>query len=150
MNLERPRRVSHVYTQQIAAPPEKVFPLLCPVRERDWVEGWDPEVVFTHSGVVEDECVFVTVQDGIRSIWIVTRYEPDQFISFVKTTPDALVVRISISLSRESGGTALEVRYSYSSLGAAGDSFIAEMDEARYESFMKDWESSMNRYLARS
>lgn len=150
MNVERPTRVSHVYTQHIAAPPEKVFPLLCPVREREWVEGWDPEVVFTSSGVAEDECVFVTVQDGLRSIWIVTRYEPDHFISFVKTTPDVLIARISISLFSESGGTALEVRYSYTSLSAEGDSFIHEMDESRYESFMKEWESSMNGYLTRS
>ena len=60
MRIEKPNRVTRTYTQQLVAEPSKVFPLLCPVREADWVDGWDPLVVLTQSGVAEPECVFVT------------------------------------------------------------------------------------------
>ncbi len=52
MDLRPPIRVSHSFVQQLVAPPEEVFELLCPVRERDWVEGWAPKVVWTQSGLV--------------------------------------------------------------------------------------------------
>jgi hypothetical protein len=36
---------------EVAAPPDRVFPLLCPVRERDWLEGWEADMVYSASGV---------------------------------------------------------------------------------------------------
>lgn len=41
MKIVKPNRVSRTYTQQLCAEPEEVFPLLCPVREADWIEGWE-------------------------------------------------------------------------------------------------------------
>ena len=38
----------------------KVFPLLCPVREADWIDGWNPVLVLTQSGFAEQDCVFIT------------------------------------------------------------------------------------------
>jgi hypothetical protein len=34
------KRVTHTYTQKLDATPERVFPLLCPVREAEWADGW--------------------------------------------------------------------------------------------------------------
>ena len=42
MNITKPKRVTRTYTQQLVAEPSAVFPLLCPVREADWIDGWDP------------------------------------------------------------------------------------------------------------
>lgn len=39
MNLQKPIRVSHTYRQRLKAPPEQVFPLLCPVREKEWLKA---------------------------------------------------------------------------------------------------------------
>ena len=58
------KRVSHEYTQTNDAPPEKVFPLLCPVREADWVPGWQYRLIYSESGVAEDGCVFSTPNDA--------------------------------------------------------------------------------------
>ena len=41
----------------VDAPPEVVFPLLCPVREYEWLEDWTCEMVFSESGVAEEDCV---------------------------------------------------------------------------------------------
>jgi hypothetical protein len=60
VQIREPVRVTRTYTQRLQAPPERVFPLLCPVREADWLERWDPAFVVTASGFVEPDCVFVT------------------------------------------------------------------------------------------
>ncbi len=53
------------YVQRIDASPEAVFPLLCPVREGEWLEGWAEtcEVIWSASGLAEPGCV---VRGGIE------------------------------------------------------------------------------------
>ena len=55
-------RTVRSYTQRIEAPPDSVFPLLCPVREAEWLAGWSEvlEMVHSDSGLAEDGCVFMT------------------------------------------------------------------------------------------
>ena len=42
--------MSRSWEHQVAAPPEKIFPLLCPVREKEWIPGWHAETVYLASG----------------------------------------------------------------------------------------------------
>ena len=60
MDRFKARRGAHEYIQTNYAAPEKVFPLLCPVREADWIPGWQYELVYSESGVAELGCVFTT------------------------------------------------------------------------------------------
>ena len=46
-------RVTHEYTQTNLATPERVFPLLCPVREAEWVPDWQYRLIYSESGVAE-------------------------------------------------------------------------------------------------
>ena len=71
MKIDKPTRATRTFVQKLVAPPERVFPLLCPVREADWLDGWDPLAVYTDSGIAEPGCVFITkagqrlpIQDG--------------------------------------------------------------------------------------
>jgi len=41
MTAFKGNRVVHEFIQTNPATPEKVFPLLCPVREADWFPGWN-------------------------------------------------------------------------------------------------------------
>ena len=61
MNIRAPNRVTHTYKQRLHGAMSKVFPLLCPVREAEWIDGWNPIVVLTQSGYAEQDCVFVTM-----------------------------------------------------------------------------------------
>ena len=71
--------------QRYEATPETVFPLLCPVREYDWLEMWDCTMVWSASGVAEQDCVFTTAfPDAGREVWVVSRYEPGRAIEFVR------------------------------------------------------------------
>jgi hypothetical protein len=40
MTAFKSHRTAHEYIQTNPAPPQRVFPLLCPVREGDWLPGW--------------------------------------------------------------------------------------------------------------
>jgi hypothetical protein len=150
MEIEKPCRVRHSYRQRLTARPEKVFPLLCPVREADWVDGWDPSLVLTASGVVEPGCVFVTPGEEEReAVWVVIRHEPqDWVIEFVKVTPGITVGRIEIQLEdAPDGGTFAYISYAYTALSEAGRSFVENFSEERYEAFMREWETALNHYL---
>jgi len=67
MNSFKARRVAHEYTQTNPASPEKVFPLLCPVREADWIPGWRYTLIYSDSGVAELGCIFTTQDPAVES-----------------------------------------------------------------------------------
>jgi len=47
MHIIKPNRATHTHRQRLHAVPTKVFPLLCPVRETEWTNGWLPELVIS-------------------------------------------------------------------------------------------------------
>jgi len=90
----KPRRVKHSFTQSIKGTPEQVFPLLCPVREADWIPGWRTDWVISNSGVAEQNCIFQTPPrpgaGGAASIWVITRHDADAFkVEMFKVTPES-------------------------------------------------------------
>ncbi len=148
MRVTAPVRASRTYTQHLIGSPAEVFPLLCPVREADWIEGWDPLLVVSESGVAEPDCVFVTSAEPVDAVWYVTRHEPDTgFVEMLKITPQVTACRLSIQLAATPEGCDAEVRYTHTSLGPAGDEFVAAFTEEYYGEFMRDWESRLNHYL---
>lgn len=148
MQIEKPTRATRTFIQKLVAPPERVFPLLCPVREADWLEDWDPLAVFTDSGVAEPDCVFITKAAPHPAIWFVTRHEPQRgFVEMLKIAPEVTACRLSIQLAAAAGGCEATITYSHTSLGPRGDAFVAGFTEEFYDGFMREWETSMNHYL---
>ena len=71
------------YTQRIEAPPDVVFPLICPVREAEWLDGWGDgfELIYSASGLAEKNCVFRTYgQDQPEMIWTMSEHDSVDFI----------------------------------------------------------------------
>jgi hypothetical protein len=148
MEIRRPNRVTHSYTQRLVAPPERVLPLLCPVREAEWLERWDPLAVYTESGVAEPGCVFVTAAEPHAAVWIVTRLDaPAGIVEMIKISPEVTACQLSIAVSPAPHGSDARVTYTHTSLGPRGDEFVAAFDEAYYVEFMADWERRLNHYL---
>lgn len=148
MKIVPPNRVERRYVQHLVAPPAQVMPLLCPVREADWIPGWDPLLVVSASGLVEPGCVFVTAAEPVAAVWVVTRHEPGTgFVEMWKITPGVTACRLTIRLQATAGGCDAEVVYAHTSLGPAGDAFVAGFTEAHYRGFMQDWEAKLNHYL---
>ena len=127
----RARRVVTEYTGEVPYPPEAVFPLLCPVREYEWLKGWSCEMVHSVSGVAEENCIFKTPQWS--STWNVDHYEPPKRIAFTVISPEQ-VIRLNITLTRTaSGGTKLTWHRMNTGLNDAGnakaDSWSTERDK---------------------
>ena len=147
-----PTRARHSYTQRIHAGPEAVFPLLCPVREHEWVPGWATDWVISASGVAEEGCVFQTPGEGDLppAVWVVTEHDPGTFhVAMVKTQPGYLVTRLQIDLAPDGGDTLSTISYEYTALGPEGEDFVERCTPEWYEEFMQGWEEVMNAFLAR-
>lgn len=151
MRIVPPRRASHWRVQSYDHPAEAVFPLLCPVREVEYVAGWDPELVVTESGIAELDCAFVTNDGRDRSYWVVTRYEPAAGrIAMVRVTPGLTVCRLDLAVEpRGARGSDLSIRYTLTSLGPEGDARVDAFDGAAWDEFMAVWEREMREHLER-
>jgi hypothetical protein len=148
MRITKPNRVTRTYTQQLVAEPAAVFPLLCPVREADWIEGWDPISVLTTSGVAESDCVFVTGASPNSAIWYVTRHDLVRgAVEMLKITPLVTACRLTIQLRAIGSGSEAKISYTHTSLGPEGDAFVASFTDEFYRKFMQDWEARINHYL---
>jgi hypothetical protein len=150
MRIERPIRARHSFTQKLNAPAARVFDLLCPVREADWIEGWDPDVVHTTSGFAEPDCVFLTGAGAERAIWTVTQHDPiSGSVAFVKVIPDVTVAHIRILVRAvDAASCTADIEYQLTALGPAGEEVVREFTDEQYGAFMRQWEDRLNHYLA--
>jgi hypothetical protein len=150
MKIEQPRRVSHTYMQQLNGSAAAVFSLLCPVREADWIEGWDPDVVYTTSGLAEPDCVFVTGAGAERAVWTVTTHEPETGrVAFVKVTPETAVTRIRIQVTAlDEDHCTAAIEYQQTALSPAGEDLVRTFTVEHYQQFMREWEARLNHFLA--
>ena len=126
MSTFKATRLVKSFSRRIAAPASKVFPLLCPTLEYDWLPGWSCELVYSDTGVAEDNCIFTTSFIGGREgIWTVSRYEPNKAIEFVVVHPDSHVMKLNIHLEeREAGSTDAAWTYTFTALGPEGNEHI--------------------------
>jgi hypothetical protein len=155
MTAFKSKRTAHEYTQTNPANPDRVFPLLCPVREGDWLPGWQHRLIYSDSGVAELGCVFTTPNppagnnEASETTWIVTEYNPSAFrIAFLWINPGAIVTEIRIQLATgEHGTTRAHIRYRYTGLSPDGNRALEGCDQKWFEAKMQNWETTMNHYL---
>ena len=117
------KRATTTYTGHLSFPPDAVFPLLCPVREYEWLDGWRCELIYSDSGVAEDNCIFKTAHAGDR-FWSVSRYEPPKRIEFTTFVPNAVVTRLMLSLTPAGGGTDLQWTRIFTGLSVLGNESV--------------------------
>jgi hypothetical protein len=65
----------------------------------------------------------------------------------LKITPAVTACRVTIQVEAVADCAEATITYSHTSLGAAGDAFVASFTEDYYRQFMQDWEARMNHYL---
>ena len=130
MQYARKRSVSD-YSRHIAAAPEAVFPLLCPVREVEWIEGWRAETLHAASGVAELDAVFTTapLSDVGPEVWVCSRHEPPRRVDYVRVGRHT-VIRLQLTLEPAGQGTALTALFIVSALTAEGDAIVSAMGQS--------------------
>ena len=129
---------------------EQVFPLLCPVREKDWLDGWNYKMIHSDSGIIEKNCVFTTPHHGtFDTVWHVTEHdELNHRIEFVRVTPAENVVKIDIRLKKFGAQqTKVFINYQYTALNEAQCEFINSGLEKSFLETMDWWETAINHYL---
>ena len=142
-------RIIKSYSMKIDGTPDDVFPLLCPVREYDWIQPWQCEVVYTDSGIAELDCVFKTnfPDDGPEDTWVVSRYELPEYIEFIRIN-SLRSIRYSIELiQQENGSTQAKWKQIITGLNAEGDVFVAGLTDEAYVGKMRALQNMINHYL---
>ena len=153
MNSFKASRVIHEFTQTNPASPLKIFPLLCPVHEGDWLPGWQYRLIYSDSGIAELGCVFVTPnpsgQAREETTWIVTEYDRTSFrISFLWIDPGRIITEIAIQLqATQPDVTQTKIRYRYTGLSEDGNRELEIYDRKWFETKMNRWETTMNYFL---
>jgi hypothetical protein len=143
-------RISRSCTQINVATPAKVFQLLCPVREKDWIDGWEYTMVYSVSGYAEPGCIFTTPAPGGKlTTWYVTRYDPAIWaIEFVRMVPGEMVVTIRIDLFPNNDiSTLTDIVYEYTSLNEEASRWLREDLDESFNQNMDYWEKAINHYL---
>lgn len=145
------KRVTRSYCQSIHASPDTVFSLLCPAKEKEWLEGWDYTMIYSESGYGEDDCVFLSHQAGEKdTIWLITERDiQNKKIVFARITPDSRATRVAISVKGKDRDRASSVyiTYTVTALSEEGNRFIERFTEGEFNKMMQFWEKSLNTYL---
>lgn len=137
------------YTMKLCAIPADVFPLLCPVREYEWIEPWSCDMVFSASGVAENNAIFMTdfPAQGGRETWIVCRYEQDRAIEFIRVVPEHKVNRLDVALTAVQDSSMVTWTQTYTGLSEAGNQWIRCLTDDAYRTEKATLEKLLNHYL---
>jgi hypothetical protein len=143
-------RITRLFKMRLAAAPPAVFPLLCPIREYEWIETWKCRMVYSQSGHAELDGVFKTdfAADGPEDTWVISRYEPPRLIEFVRVNPFRSI-RYTIRLHEDPGGrTEAEWRQVVTGLNEEGNALVRGLDEEAFRKRMEQLEAMLNHFLA--
>ncbi len=144
------KRSTWNYRQTINAAPGVVFPLLCPVREAEWLDGWKYEMIYSDSGLAEEGCVFSTPGDDEGdTVWVVSRYDQeDHLIEFIRFTPDSRICVLTVAVTPKGDiNSNVDISYTYTGITANGNTWIDNFTEDNFLDAVKFWEMSMNHFL---
>jgi hypothetical protein len=145
------KRIKETDIQQYAASPAEVFPLLCPVREYEWLYGWNCEMIYSESGIAEEGCVFTTKFPGEEeeTVWVMTDKDLENHtVQYVRVTPGCRVVDLLISLENNSDGcTNAHITYTITALSEIGNAFIDSQAGKEFTDLKNRMEKSMNHFL---
>ena len=125
------RRISLQFDTEIAAPPAVIFPLLCPVREHDWLPGWRAEMICSESGLAEDNCVFAAENPLFGpAIYYMSRHDAAQgIVQFVIFYPGKAIQKLDLALEPTPAGTRFSMRRTFTGLSAEGNAAIDRITE---------------------
>ena len=130
---------------------ENVFPLFGAFEERKWAEGWNPELIYPSTEIIEEGTTFKTSgygTDESEFIWRVTKYQPEQFlIQYLVSTANRYWTITVICKSAEDNKTSAEVTYSFIGLNENGNKYNKDALQRMYKHNLKDWEEEINKFL---
>jgi len=143
-------RVQFTHEQNYDSPIERVFPLLCPVREAEYLSRWSCDIVYLSSGLIEPGGVFTTCfpTDGEgRDVWVVSRYEPRAIIQFVRVNARRCMIYTITALPGEKGQTRLHWQQVVTGLTPEGNAYVGRLRQRDFTLMLSDMERRLQYFL---
>ncbi len=143
------KRETRLHVAHLNHQAAEIFPLLCPTREYDWIDGWDCELVYTKSGFAELDGIFITdiLKEGSPATWVVDLYAPNEKIQFC-IFMEGCVIRYGISLCEQPDGTTISTWHmTITAFGPSGIHYLETQSPEVFRSRMQGIENMLNHYL---
>jgi hypothetical protein len=131
----------------------QVFPLFGPMREKDWADGWDPQILLSEAVNIEEHMVFQTHThlegETGHYTWTVSKYDPEQGLIEYTVFAESRLWWITIHCREAPDGESCEamITYTYVGLDPLGEERNARALSQMYRHSLKDWEQAINHYL---
>jgi hypothetical protein len=145
----RAARLVKSYEMTVPASREDVFPLLCPMREYQWIPYWACEMLHSASGYAEDGCVFRTnfPQRG-EMAWVVTRHDPPERIDFAIFKAHSHVYTLRVALEAlEEAGSRLRWEHAFTALSEEGNMVLCAYTDDEHRAHMQRIERCLVHFL---
>ena len=149
MTDNKGKRVVEEYSGKVEATPDKVFPLLCPTAEYDWLEGWACDLIYSESGFAENNCIFKTeFVGGIEATWIVSDFNEENFTKqFTIFYSDLSIDKIDVSLTgNEDNTTTVRWVRTATGLSQKGNQLIEHSTGEAFRQRMAHLVEALNHY----
>jgi hypothetical protein len=145
------KRFSKTASITLHGKPDKVFPLFGPVEEKKWAEGWNPEIIYSKSSLLEEHMVFKTsphFQGEGDYTWTVSKYIPSaKLIEYTVSTPQRIWFITIQCADHGNGTTDAQITYTFTGMSENGNDQNKKALARMYHADLKDWEEAINYYL---
>ena len=155
--VEKPYRRKRTARFDIAAQPDAVFAMMCPVREYEWEPGWLTNLILSESGLAEEGCIFTTPagasfasdEGSAEAIWVTPFHDPEKRrLTMIKVTPKESVTRLDIAVDKTDAGASVTASYEHTALSAKGRIIVDAHTEQSYAALMTGWREALSASLA--
>lgn len=130
---------------------EKVFPLFTPLGEKKWTEDWDPKIISTSSGEMQEGLIFQTpdhVHGAPLLTWVVSRYNVTTHrIQYIVSSPVRVAIITVTCTASSKNSTIAKISYALTGLSAEGNELSHHLIGNIFANNLKDWETAINTYL---
>jgi hypothetical protein len=130
---------------------DHVFPLFGPIREKDWAEGWEPQILYGETEA-EEHMMFTSKSrypDEQVYTWVVTKLEPARHLIEYTVSAPGRIWFITVSceeLHRDK--TRATITYSFTALEEKAVKRNQESLDKMFAHQLTDWQEAINYYLA--
>jgi hypothetical protein len=141
------------YTHEIILHTTKeiVFPLLCPVREYEWFNDWKCTMVYSESGIAEQNGVFYTKMGFPlfkKQVFHVIDYKPDVNITFLIFIHHIATIVFGANLEQLTQDTCkINVFYKVTALSRLGNLFLRIKGKKEIEKNTRNIELDLKYWL---
>jgi hypothetical protein len=142
--------VTRTASFELAATPDRVFPLFGPIDEAKWAEGWAIEVIYSPQPSPAAGMVFATRQHGNpQLLWTVAELDAANYkIVYVTYLADDSIGRLEIICRKSSpSSTTVTVTHSRVGLSETGNRHAERYTQEKHQAQLQAWQHAITYYL---